>query len=313
MSSPSLTSHTIGWIGTGRMGFPMAQRLAKAGAKVTAWNRTAAKAQPLAEYGVGLAASPAELADRDIVFTMVSAGPDLLEVTLGDNGVLSRQDKAPKVIVDCSTVSQAESETLRAAAAKRGVALLASPVSGNAKVVKAGKLSVVVSGPHDAYETVQPYLETLGVGVTYVGEGELARVVKISHNVLLGVTIQTLVELTVLAEKAGVPRHAFLEFINKSVMGSMFTRYKTPALVNLDFTTTFTPTLLRKDMDLGLAAGRAHEVPMPVCAATREVLQALIGTQGHIDTDFATLILQQARNSGLALKPETVKVGDGLS
>src|SRR5689334_903184 len=116
MSSSSLTSHTIGWIGTGRMGFPMAQRLAKAGAKVTAWNRTRAKAQPLAEHGVQLAGAPADLADRDIVFTMVSAGPDLLEVTLGENGVLSRKDKAPKIIIDCSTVSQAESEKLREAA-----------------------------------------------------------------------------------------------------------------------------------------------------------------------------------------------------
>ncbi len=92
-------------------------------------------------------------------------------------------------------------------------------------------------------------------GVSYVGEGELSRICKIAHNVMLGVVIQNLAEITILAEKAGVPRHAFLEFINNGVMGSMFTRYKSNAFVNLDWTTTFTPELLRKDLDLGLEAG----------------------------------------------------------
>ena len=120
-----------------------------------------------------------------------------------------------------------------------------------------------------------PYLERLGQGVTYVGAGELARIVKICHNVFLGVVIQTLVEITMLAEKSGVTRHAFLDFINKSVMGSMFTRYKSPALVNLDFTPTFTPVLLRKDLELGLAAGKKTDTPMPLTALTREIIQSL--------------------------------------
>jgi len=109
-----------------------------------------------------------------------------------------------------------------------------------------------------------------------------------------------------------VPRHAFLDFINKSVMGSMFTRYKTPALVNLDFTPTFTPVLLRKDLELGLDAGRKTGTPMPVTALTREIIQSLIGL-GFADADFATLLVQQARNSGIDLKPENVPVSDGLS
>jgi 3-hydroxyisobutyrate dehydrogenase len=306
-----LGNETLGWIGTGRMGFPMAARLAKAGGKVAAYNRTRAKAEPLGQYGAAVVDTPADLADRDIVFTMVSTSKDLLEVTLGAKGVLSRADRAPKIIVDCSTVSEEASAQLRAAALKRGTQLLAAPVSGNGKVVKAGKLSLVVSGPQAAFEAARPYLDTLGTGVSYVGEGELARIVKICHNVFLGVVIQSLVEITVLAEKTGVPRHAFLDFINKSVMGSTFSRYKAPALVNLDFTPTFTPILLRKDMDLGLAAASALDVPMPVAAMAREVIQSLIGN-GYRDQDFATLIELQARNSGLKLKPENVAVSDGL-
>jgi len=307
-----LRSHSIGWIGAGRMGYPMAERLTKAGADVAVFNRTRAKAEPLTTSGVTLVERPGDLATRDIVFTMVSASDDLKQVTLGPDGVLARADHAPKILIDCSTVSEEASAEVRAAAGKRGTKMLASPVSGNGKVVKAGKLSVVVSGPRDAYETALPYLEKLGQGVSYVGEGELARMVKICHNVFLGIVIQGLIEVTVLAEKGGVPRHAFLDFINKSVLGSVFTRYKTPALVNLDFAPTFTPVLLRKDLDLGLAAARRVETPMAVTALVREILQGLIG-QGHVDQDFATLLVQQAKAAGLRLEAENVKVSDGFS
>jgi len=136
--------------------------------------------------------------------------------------------------------------------------------------------------------------------------------VKICHNVMLGVVTQSLCEITILAQKAGVPRHAFLDFLNKSVMGSMFSRYKTPALVNLDFHVTFTPQLLRKDMDLGLDAGKRFEVPMPIAALTRDLIQQMIG-HGMTEEDFSTLILMQAKASGIELKPENVAVGDGLS
>jgi 3-hydroxyisobutyrate dehydrogenase len=294
------------------MGYPMAERLAKAGCDVTVYNRTRAKAEPLAKSGIRLVDRPADLADRDVVFTMIATSDDLKQVTLGKDGVLTVAGKAPKILIDCSTVSEEASGEVRAAAAKLGTAMLASPVSGNGKVVKAGRLSLVVSGPKPAYETALPYLERLGQGVSYVGEGELARLVKICHNVFLGVTIQALVEVTVLAEKGGVPRHAFLDFINKSVMGSTFTRYKTPALVNLDFAPTFTPVLLRKDLDLGLAAARKVGTPMAVTALVREMLQSLIG-QGYTDQDFATLLIQQARGAGMPLEPENVPLSDGLA
>jgi len=306
-----LTKDKIGWIGTGRMGFPMAERLAKAGCRVAAWNRTRAKAEPLAKGGVALVDRPSDLADCDIVFTMVAAGDDLKTVALGRDGVLTG-NRAPRILVDCSTIDEDASVEVRAHATSRGTAMLASPVSGNGKVVKAGKLTVVVSGPRAAFDEALPYLERLGQGVSYVGEGELARMVKICHNVFLGVVIQSLVEVTALAEKSGVPRHLFLEFINKSVMGSMFTRYKSPALVNCDFTPTFTPVLLRKDLELGLAAGKKTDTPMPVTALTREIIQNLVGL-GFADQDFATLMVQQARNSGYELKPENVPVNDGLS
>jgi 3-hydroxyisobutyrate dehydrogenase len=307
----ALTQHKIGWIGAGgRMGYAMAERLAKAGADVAVWNRTRAKAEPLAKSGCSIVESPAALGDRDIVFVTVAASHDLEEVTLGANGVLSGNQQ-PKILIDSSTVSEESSAKVREAAKKRGVEMLAAPVSGNAKVVKAGKLSFVVSGPRAAYATALPYLGAMGKGASYVGEGELARLVKICHNVFLGVVIQSLTEVTVLAEKGGVPRHAFLEFLNNSVMGSVFSRYKSPALVNLDFAPTFTPVLLKKDLDLGLGAAERTGSSMPVTAIARELVQSLIA-RGHVDDDFATLILQQADASGLKLVSENKKVDDGL-
>src|SRR5258706_10656899 len=218
----------------------------------------------------------------------------------------------PKMVVESWSTSLEGSAELRKMLSAKGIEYLAAPVSGNAKVIKAGKLTIVASGPKKAYEQARPFLDMLGTGSSYVGEGELSRIAKICHNVMLGVVIQNLCEITILAQKAGVPRHAFLDFLNKSVMGSMFSRYKTPALVNLDFHVTFTPRLLRKDMDLGLDAGRRFEVPMPIAALTRDLIQQMIG-HGMTEQDFSTLILMQAQASGIQLKPEDKEVSDGLA
>jgi 3-hydroxyisobutyrate dehydrogenase-like beta-hydroxyacid dehydrogenase len=303
----------LGWIGIGRMGYAMAERLAANGADLTVWNRTRAKAQPLAAKGAKVAQEIGELAACDIVFVMVSTYDDVHEVIAGPRGLLAAGGAAkPKLIVECSSISLEGSGALRALLAERSIELLAAPVSGNAKVIKAGRLTFVCSGPKPAFEAALPYLKMIGPSASYVGEGELARIVKICHNVFLGVVTQSLAEITVLAQKAGVPRHAFLDFMNQSVMGSTFTRYKTPAFVNLDFKVTFTPQLLRKDLDLGLDAGRRFDVPMPLASITRDVVQTLIG-QGVLDEDFAKLLVLQAQNSGIALTPESVPVGDGLS
>jgi len=302
--------HKIGWIGTGRMGFAMAGRLLDTGCDLAIYNRTRSKAEPLADSGATIVDSPAELADRDIVFTMVSGPEDLLEVICGQNGLLSASG-TPQMVVDCSSVSEEGSLKVRNVLDERGAAMLSAPVSGNAKVVQAGMLTMVVSGPENAFAVAEPYLNVLGRGVTYVGEGELARMVKICHNVLLGVVTQCLAEITVLAEKGGVPRHALLDFINNSVMGSIFSRYKSPAFVNLDWTPTFTPVLLRKDLDLGLAAGERLGVPMAVAQATRDLVDQVINN-GNTDCDFGILLEQQAEASGIKLESEDLEVNDGL-
>ena len=309
----------VGWIGMGRMGYPMAERLLDAGYDVSIWNRTRAKAEPLAKKGGKVVDKLSDLAGADVVFSIVSTGKDLEEVCFGPNGV-AVGGKAPRIVVDCSTIAVEESAAIRTRLKQLGSDFIACPVSGNAKVIKAGKLSAVASGPEAAYRTAAPMIQVIAPrGVSYVGEGELARVCKIAHNVMLGVVIENLIEITLLTNKMGVPRHAFLAFLNNSVMGSMFTAYKSPALVNLDWTTTFTPELLRKDLDLGLELGRENDVIMPVTAAAREVLQSHFGAatlqqnpDEYLQKDFAALAETMALASGMKLASEHKNVPTGL-
>jgi 3-hydroxyisobutyrate dehydrogenase-like beta-hydroxyacid dehydrogenase len=303
-------AHRLGWLGTGRMGSELARRLLVADCDVAVYNRTRAKAEPLAALGAKVANSAADLADRDIVFATVGTPDDLLDAVLGPSGLISA-GTAPAIVVDCSTISAEASHQVRERLSAHGTALLAAPVMGNPRVARAGRLTLAVSGPREAFRAAQPYLDLLGSGATYVGEDELARIVKICHNLFLGVVTQSLAEVTVLAQKSGISREAFLACLNNSVMGSVFTRYKTPAFVNLDFHPTFTAALLRKDFDLGLAAAREAEVPLPVAAVVHEIIQGLIGA-GHAEDDFAALLELAAAAAGVRLVSENAEISDGL-
>jgi 3-hydroxyisobutyrate dehydrogenase len=311
----------IGWIGMGRMGYAMAEWLLKAGYDVSIWNRTRSKAEPLTKIGGKVVDKLSDLNSVDVLFSIVSAGKDVKEVYFGKDGVAPNgKGKMPPIVVDCSTISVDDSADIREQLTALGAQFVACPVSGNAKVIKAGKLSAVASGPESAFRKVEDMvLKFAPNGVSYVGDGELARICKIAHNVMLGVVIQNLIEITLLANKMGVPREAFLRFMSNSVMGSMFTRYKSPALVNLDWTTTFTPELLLKDLDLGLELGREWKVPMPVTATTREILQGHIGgaiqqpdPKAYLEKDFATLMETMAAQSGMKLESEKKNVPTGL-
>jgi 3-hydroxyisobutyrate dehydrogenase-like beta-hydroxyacid dehydrogenase len=304
------SSARLGWLGTGRMGSALVRRLLARGHDVAVFSRTKAKAEALAQDGAKILDSAADLGAADIVFVTVGTSQDLIDVLLGPDGLLDGP-AAPAIVVDCTTVSVEASIHVRTRLEQRGTALLAAPVMGNPRVARAGQLTLAVSGPREAFDRARPYLDELGAGATYVGEGETARIVKLCHNLFLGVVTQSLAEVTVLAERYGVTRQAFLACLNNSVMGSTFSRYKTPALVNLDFHPTFTGRLLRKDFDLGLAAAREREVPLPVAAVVHQLVQSLVGN-GYGDEDFAALLCLQAQSAGLTLVSEGADVSDGL-
>lgn len=296
------TTRSLGWLGTGRMGAAMARRLVDAGHDVTVWNRTRAKTDDLAAAGAKVADSIHDLAAVDVVFIMVSTPKDLEQVVTGDGGLLSAP-KLPEIIVDCSSVSAETSAAVRQAAAARGVAFIGAPISGNPHVVAEGRSSLVASGPKETYDIVQPFLTAIGKSAVWVGEDEQARVVKICHNLYLGLIVQSLSEVTALAEKAGVPRAAFLDFLNSTGLGTDWVRKRTPDMLSLDWTPTFTTELLRKDFDLGLAIARNEEMPMPLAASVMQLLQNAIG-RGHRDDDFLSLFQVQAESAGMDIKPQ---------
>lgn len=293
----------IGWLGVGRMGYAMARRLGESGADITVFNRSVDKATPLKAHGVKVAESLKDLASADIIFTMLSTGDVVEDVLIGPQGLLSALGARPRIMVDCSSIAIETSVTLRAALATLGIEFLACPVSGNPHVVESGNATFVCSGSQAVFDSVQPVLVSMGKAAAYVGEGELARVAKICHNVWLGALTQSLAEVVVLAQKAGMTRKAFLDFLNISALGSTYTKVKTPHWVELDFAATFTPALMRKDLDLGLDLAREMDTPMPLSNVTRDLLQTLINT-GRNDLDFSTLLLQQANAAGLEMKKE---------
>jgi 3-hydroxyisobutyrate dehydrogenase len=293
----------IGWIGTGRMGTAMAERLLAAGHQLQVYNRTSAKAAPLVEQGAKLVERPTDLAGCDVVFSMVADDDALGDVTSGAGGLLTG-GTGPKVLVDSSTVSATVSEEVTAAGDLVDTAVLAAPVSGNPSVVRSGDLAIVASGPREAFDAVEPLLTTIARNAVWAGPGTEARLVKLCHNMLVAVIVQSLAEAIVLAEKHGVTRQALMGFINDSVLGSRFIRSKTAALADLDFTTMFTAPGQRKDLRLALEAARAVEVAMPVTAQTELALTRLIGSGLDQGRDFSTLLLLAARDAGLSLDPD---------
>jgi len=288
---------SIGWLGTGRMGEAMAARLLGAGHEVTVWNRTRAKAEPLAEQGAKVADSIAGLAGCDLVFIMVSRPADLVEVTSGPGGLLAGPQR-PRILVDCSTVDAATSAEVRAAAAAAGVAFLAAPVSGNPHVVATGNSVLMVSGPADVFGQARPLLDDIARVVVHVGEEEQSRLVKLCTNLYLGMMVEALVEVTTLAEKGGTSREAFLAVLNATVLSSDWNRNRTPDLLARDWTPTFTTELLRKDFDLGLGSARELEVPMPAASTVYQLIQAAIG-HGLRHQDFLSLYETQASRAAL--------------
>ena len=295
----------VAWLGLGNMGSVMARHLCRAGVDLTVFNRSMAKAESFRTMGVKVANHVHDLKDCEIVFTMLSTGDVVKEVLFGKDGLfIENEKKFPRIIVECSSISVEMSGEIRERLAALGVAFIASPPSGNPEVVESGNTTFVSSGPADIFEYVKPLLLAIGKSANYVGEGELARVAKICHNVWLGAISQSLADVITLAQKAGLTRYDFLAFLNNSALGSQFTRGRTSSWVEMNQVAGFSPFLMRKDMDLGLDLAKELEMSMPLSNSARDHLQSLMNSE-YGDPDFTQgLFLQQSKNSGLRLKPE---------
>ena len=280
----------LGFVGLGAMGSRLARRLLKAGFPVVGYNRTAAKARPLVDAGMRLAASPRAVAEAsDLVFSMVTDNDALRAVALGADGIVAglRRDA---VYVEMSTVSPAVTREIGEAVSARGAAMLDAPISGSTITVEAGTASIAAGGDAAALERARPYLLAMAPGgITHVGPLGLAKTMKIATNLGLAVQMLAFCEAVLLAEKSGIPRELAVEALMKSVIASPMVKYRGPFVIGkMPADAWFPVPMIQKDMQLALDHGHAVGVPLPLTALTQEWLTMARGS-GLGDYDFAIL------------------------
>jgi 3-hydroxyisobutyrate dehydrogenase-like beta-hydroxyacid dehydrogenase len=269
------------------MGTAIAERLVDAGYDLRVFNRTAARAEPLAARGAVVAESAAALASEvDVVVTSL-ADDEAFEAVAAE--VLGSA-RPGTVLVDLSTVSPGASARIASAAEEASVGYLRAPVSGNPSVVRSGNLTFIVSGAGETLERVEPVLHAIGPTIHHVGDDEQARVVKLAINLMIAGLAQLMSEALVLGEASGVSRDALLRVMGSSAVGAPFVEYKTEPLLNDDFSATFTTALMEKDVDLVLEAADKAGVALPLAHELKDLLRAA-SEAGYGDDDFMALFL----------------------
>lgn len=291
-------SEKVGFIGLGRMGQPMAGRLLDAGFPLTIWNRTKAKTVDLGKRGAKVVSSPKEVAAQsDIIITIVSDDAALEAVTLGENGILAGV-RARSILIDMSTVSPKISRQVAQVADERGVKMLRAPVSGTTNWAATGMLTIFVSGDKQAYEKCQKVLGVMGQKIFYLGAKEEALYLKLVHNMMVGMTSQMLAEAVTFGQKAGLDWHQMLEVISDTVVASPILRFKAERLAERNFTAAFSASMMAKDFDLALTAGKELGSPMPTIGLVRQFLGTLVAT-GRGELDYLALVLLMEELAGI--------------
>lgn len=285
-------------LGLGNMGSAIAERLVDAGHAVRVWNRTAGRADALVARGATEVAAPTDAwNEADVCITVLSDSDALTQMCLDPVGGLARDERASgKLLIDMSTVSTDASAEVARAAAATGVGYVRAPVSGNPGVVRAGNLTILASGAEADLIAAEQLLTDIGPHVYRAGDGESSRVIKLALNVVIAGTAELLAECIALAEAHGVDRESLLEIVSASAVGSPFVKYKTGPLLAEDYTATFTTRMMRKDLDLALAAGDDGRVPLPVTAVVRQLLDRTID-HGFGDLDFMSLLPSLQRDA----------------
>ncbi len=280
---------SIAFIGLGIMGQPMALNLVKAGHRLTVFNRTRSKAEPLERAGVRVASSPAEAArDAAIIMSIVSDTAAMEEVVLGKGGILETVREGA-VLIDSSTISPAVSRKFACHLAGKGAKMLDAPVTGSKHGAEKGELTFMIGGEREVLERVMPVLKLLGKKHIYCGANGLGLAAKLAQNVIQSTMVEIFCEGFVLAAKAGVQPQTMLEIIQGSMARAGLTDFKAPFIFKGDFTPYFPLKLMHKDLELALEAAYAQNIPMPAAAAVKEVYGAA-KAQGKGDLDYAAVI-----------------------
>lgn len=279
----------VGWIGVGAMGRPMCLNLLKAGYVVTAFDRNPEQLERIRGEGVGVAASPGELArDCEVVFSTIFDDQGLRDIVLAPNGLAAGVDAA-SVYVDMSTVSPAASAEVAQALATRGVAYLRAPVSGTVSLAESAQLSTFVSGPREAFDLVRPLLVCLTARQSHLGTGEEARVVKLVINLLVSMSTATLGEALAFGQKAGLDRGLLIDAINDSIAGSPHYRVKADKIKHRDYSPAGSVALVIKDMSMALKVADATGSALPIAQSVHQTLLEM-DRRGFGHCDIAALV-----------------------
>lgn len=288
----------IAWIGAGRMGVPMAGFILQAGYPVTVYSRSIESRAKLVTRGAREAFSVAEcVRDADFIFASVSDDASLADISFGANGVIANA-KGDAVFAETSTVSSAISQKVAEDAAKRGLAYLRMPISGNAASAIKGEVTVMASGPEAPWQRIKPVVEKFSKAQVYLGLGEEARHMKLVVNAMVVIMAQGMAEALTLGRKSGLDWNVMLDTLGQSTISSHWLRAKIGLMKPRDFTPTMTSRLILKDIDLMLSAAREANVPMPLTATTRQLMQMVIG-EGYGEEDYMALIKLAERQSGI--------------
>jgi 3-hydroxyisobutyrate dehydrogenase-like beta-hydroxyacid dehydrogenase len=283
------TKPKIGFIGLGKMGNPMANRLIDAGYSLTVYDLLKATTAALAAKGAAVGDSPKAVAAKsDVIITMIPDDVALESVVIGENGVLEGATNG-KTLIDTSTVSPDASSRVADAAKRKGVNFLRATVSGSPKFAETGTLTMFISGPEEVYKNLSAIFGLFGQKLNYVGAGEEARYVKLLINMIVGTTAMIVSEALAFGEKGGVDWTKMLDAIGTSVAASPVVGYKIQPLKDRDLKPTFTVAQMSKDFDLAIMTGKSTGVPMPITSLVRQFMRMMQAT-GRGEWDLWALV-----------------------
>ena len=263
---------TVGFIGLGIMGKPMAKNLMEAGYDLVVYNRSPEKAEELAGEGATAAGRPREVAEGcDVVITMLPDSPQVEEVLAGEGGVFEGVSEGA-LIVDMSTISPVVTESLAKGAEEKGASLLDAPVSGGDVGAIEGTLSIMVGGSEEDFERAKPLFDVMGKTVTHVGPTGAGQVTKAANQIVVALTIEAVSEALVLGSKGGVAPEKILDVLGGGLAGNKVMEVKRQKFLSHTFDPGFRSELHHKDLGIALAAGREYGVALPVTAVVDQML-----------------------------------------
>jgi 3-hydroxyisobutyrate dehydrogenase-like beta-hydroxyacid dehydrogenase len=278
---------SVGFIGLGLMGKPMAHNLLKAGFPLTVWNRTASKADDLVGAGAKLAASPREAAENAQVLITIVSDPPALEDVLYRQGALGALPKGG-VLIDSSTVSPDLARKVAGDCSVRRIEFLDAPVTGGTWGAEKGELVYMIGGPKETYERVKPILDVMGKRFFLVGPNGAGQTVKLAMNLLLALEVDALAEALALVGAAGIEGDKLVEVMQSSMGRAPLLDVKAPLFLKNEYPASFPLRLMHKDVRLALELAKEHGVRLPAGEAAYATYSA-VKEQSKDDPDYAAV------------------------